>query len=114
FSQFGIRNVQKPLGDLAGEAGMFTLSYFLISTALIASYVSFSKDLPLVNLWREKFLWTILSYTASGVSCLAAYLLVGRLGLYVFIVLIAMMMAAFASYRFYFLRVGSQEVGQAA
>jgi hypothetical protein len=114
FSDFGVQGNRVEIVELIGEVGLFTLAYFLISTMLIALYIAFSKGLPLFRLWREKFLWTLMSYVASGVSCLGSYLLVGRIGVYLFLSLVSVMLVVFLSYRSYFQKMGSSAVTRAA
>jgi hypothetical protein len=114
FADFGFHDGRVGIVNLIGEVGLFTLGYFLISTMLVAAYIAFSKGLSLFKLWREKFLWTLLSYAASGISCLAAYLLVGRLGLYIFLSLVSVMLCLFLFYRSYFHRVENRLASQAA
>lgn len=114
FPDFGQQDSNASTGLIMGEAALLTLGYFLTSTVLIAAYIAFSNGLPIVRLWREKFLWTVISYVSSGASCAAAYLLVGRMGLYVFFALISIMLIVFMSYRFYFGKLDKRAAGQAA
>jgi hypothetical protein len=101
FPQFGTKGAQiSP--TLVGAAGVFTFAYFIISTFLIASHVAFSKGLPLVKLWKDKFLWTLMSYVASGLSAIAAFVLARQVGHYVFLILCAVMVLVFLGYREYF------------
>ena len=104
FAQFGVPGLQMSVLRMSGAVGLFTLCYFLISTSLIAAYVAFSIGEPVLRVWRRKFLWTVMSYIASGASALVAFSLVGRLGYLVFIVVIGVMLTMCLFYRVYFRR----------
>jgi hypothetical protein len=114
FNQFGVRTPHPSIGYLSGSVGLFTLSYFLISTFLIAAYIAFSGGKPLFTLWRQKFFWTIMSYVASGVSAVVTLSLVDRMGYMVLVVVIAMMMMMFLFYRLFFRTVESQALARGA
>lgn len=109
FDQFGVRTPQQSTGYMSGAMGLFTVSYFLISTFLIAAYIAFAGGKPLIRLWRQKFLWTIMSYVASGISAVVTFSLVGRLGYMVLVVAIATMMMMFLFYRIFFKTIEKQE-----
>ena len=102
FDRFGVPGVQMSLLRMSGAVGLFTLCYFLISTSLIAAYVAFSIGEPVLRVWRQKFLWTIMSYIASGASALVAFSLVGRIGYLVFVLVIGVMFTVCLFYRLYF------------
>jgi hypothetical protein len=102
FDQFGVRTPQQSIGYLTGAVGLFTVSYFMISTSLIAAYIAFAGGHPLIRLWRRKFLWTIMSYVASGISGVVTFSLVDRLGYLVLVVVIALMVTMFLFYRVFF------------
>ena len=104
FDQFGTPGAQVSVIHMSGALGIFSISYFLISTFLVASYVAFSNGESVLRLWRQKFLWTIMSYIASGASALVAFSLVGRMGYLVFVVVIGAMFAMFLFYRSFFRR----------
>ncbi len=91
--------------EIIAALGLFTFAYFIISTLLVAAHISFSNGTNLIRLWSESFLWTSISYVASGAAALAAALLVGRIGFFVVPVIIGVMALAFAFYRTYFTRV---------
>jgi hypothetical protein len=86
----------------------------LISTFLIAAYIAFSGGKPLFTLWRQKFLWTVMSYIASGISAVATFSLVGRLGYMVLVIAIVMMIVMFLFYRVFFKTVGEQALARSS
>ena len=102
FDQFGVPGLEMSVLRMSGAVGLFTLCYFLISTTLIAAYVAVSIGEPLLRVWRQKFLWTVMSYIGSGASALVAFSLVGRLGYLVFVVVIGVMFSTCLFYRVYF------------
>ena len=104
FDQFGTPGAQLSVLQMSGALALFSVSYFLISTWLIASFVAFSNGESVLRLWRQKFLWTIMSYIGSGASALVAFSLVGRLGYLVFVVVIGAMFTMFLFYRSFFRR----------
>ncbi len=104
FDQFGAPGAQMSVLRMSGAVGLFSISYFLISTSLVAAYIAFSNGEPLLRLWRQKFLWTIMSHIGSGASALVAFSLVGRLGYLVFVPVIGAMFTMFLFYRVYFRR----------
>jgi hypothetical protein len=112
FDQFGVRTPQQSIGYVSGAVTLFTVSYFLISTSLIAAYVSFSGGHPLIRLWRQKFFWTIMSYTASGIAALLTFALVDRLGYMVLSVVIGLMITMFLFYRVFFKAFEKQALAQ--
>jgi len=104
FHQFAVPGVRLSVLQMSGAVGVLSISYFLISTFLIAAYIAFSDGEPLLGLWRRKFLWTIMSYIGSGASALITFSLVGRLGYLVFVLVICAMFTMFLFYRVYFRR----------
>jgi len=104
FNQFGTPGAQLSVLQMSGALALFSISYFLISTALIASFIASSNGESVLRLWRQKFLWTIMSYIGSGASALVAFSLVGRLGYLVFVVVIGSMFTMFLFYRSFFRR----------
>jgi hypothetical protein len=112
FDRFGVRTDKLSMGYLVGSMAIFTLSYFLISTLLIASYLAFSNDSPLVQLWKQKFLWTSISYLGSGVTAVLSLSLVERIGYFVFVVVIGVMLVMFVFYRSYFNNVEKKALSQ--
>jgi len=105
FPRFGSTSERLPLSELVGAMGIFALCYFLISTALVASFIAARKRAPLWQFWRENFLWTSLSYLANAGFTVAAYELVGRFGFYIFFVGAAAMFLISLFYRTYFDKV---------
>jgi putative nucleotidyltransferase with HDIG domain len=63
--------------ELAAPLLVFTVSYFLLNSWLIAFAISLQENLPAYPVWREHFLWTSLNYF-GGAS--VAALLVGYRG----------------------------------
>ena len=104
FGQFGVPALQTSVARMSAAVGLLALSYFLISTLLIAAYVAISRGEPVLRVWRQKFLWTIMSYIASGASALVAFSLVGRMGYMVFVLAIGGMFTMCLFYRVYFRR----------
>jgi HD-GYP domain-containing protein (c-di-GMP phosphodiesterase class II) len=113
FPDFGTSNA-RPVASVILETALFTLLYFVISTSLIAAYIAASKGEPVLKLWKENFLWTSISFIASGATALAAYYLVGRFGYTIFLVFMGVMMLVFLFYRTYFRKVedANQRAGQ--
>jgi putative nucleotidyltransferase with HDIG domain len=107
FPAFGNPNAPSSVAVMVSATALFTLLYFLISTSLIAAYIAVSNKQSLLKLWRENFLWTSVSYLASGAAALAAFYLVGRFGYASFLVLTGAMMMIFLFYRTYFQKVES-------
>jgi hypothetical protein len=112
FDQFGVRTPQPSIEYLAGAVGLFTVSYFLISTGLIAAYIAFSGGHPLIRLWRQKFLWTVMSYLASGISAVVTFSLVDRLGYMVLVIVMGLMATMFFFYRIFFKTFEKQALAQ--
>src|SRR5207244_990187 len=85
FPDFAREGVRPPVGYVIGAIALLASSYFVAQTVLIATYIASSTLQPLWKLWREKFLWTIMSYVVSGASALAAFMLADRPGYLVFL-----------------------------
>ncbi len=106
---FGSVSASASIAEMTTALGFFTLSYFLLSTSLVASYVALSSEAPVLKVWRENFLWTSVSYAASGVSALGVYILVGRLSYYSFLIPVGLMAFVSLFYRAYFQKVESEK-----
>jgi putative nucleotidyltransferase with HDIG domain len=113
FPAFGERTAQ-PVVDVIVQIGLFSVFFFFIETFLVAGYVAAAERTPFFKMWRENFIWTSVSYVASGGSALAAYFLVARYGYYVFLIPVGLIMVVFYFYRSYFKKVDSanQKVGE--
>jgi hypothetical protein len=107
FDQFGSNGSQMSAGALAAALGLFTVVYFLMSTMLISTYIALSTRKPVIKLWKDKFLWTFVSYLGSGASAFAVALLAERMGHLVFLVSAGTMLALFLFYRAYFRRAST-------
>jgi putative nucleotidyltransferase with HDIG domain len=105
FPGFGVRDSFISPVKLAAAVALLTGCYFVISTSLIGAYISFSTKDSFLKVWREHFLWTSVSYLASGVSSFAACFLIARFGYYTFLVPIGVMVMALFFYRTYFNKV---------
>ena len=55
------------ISELCSPLLVFTLSYFLLNSSLIAVAISVEKDTPAVKVWRENFFWLSLNFL-SGAS----------------------------------------------
>ena len=105
FPSFGANTAGLSIIELLAAMGLFTFCYFLVSTFLVAGFVAVSRRESFIRTWVENFLWTSISYVASGVSALVACLLAERFGYYVIFVPVGMMMLIFLFYRSYFTKV---------
>ena len=107
FPLFGRATKQLPVVEIVAAMGLFTFCYFILSTSLVAAHVAASTRRPFASLWKENFLWTSISFAASGASAVAVSLLVERFGFYVFLVPAGLMTLVFYFYHTYFQKVES-------
>jgi signal transduction histidine kinase/CheY-like chemotaxis protein len=107
FKNFGINTKSLTVAELAAALGLFTLVYFSVSTFLIAAYLAVASNESFWKSWKENCMWTSISYAASGVSAMGAYLLVDRFGYYSFIIPVGLMGFVYLFYRVYFQKVES-------
>jgi signal transduction histidine kinase/CheY-like chemotaxis protein len=105
FPAFGGITPGLSIGQMMAALGLFTLSYFFISTSLVAAYLALSNDEPFLKVWRENLLWTSVSYAASGLSALIVYILVGKFSYYSFLVPVGLMVFVYLFYQAYFQKV---------
>lgn len=113
FPAFGERSAQ-PAVNVVIQIGLFSILFFFIETFLVAGYVAASTRKSFFTMWRENFIWTSVSYVASGGSALTAYFLAARYGYYVFLVPVGLIIVVFYFYRSYFSKVESanQKAGE--
>ena len=102
FNDFGGGPSSLSLVYLVAALAVLTASNFLISAILIASYVATTTSHQLVEIWKKRFAWTVVSYAASGASALLAFYLASYIGYYVFLVLTGVMLGVFGFYKAYF------------
>jgi len=105
FPGFGSQQTPLSMSHFIGAMGLFALCYFAISTMLVAGFIAAMKGEHLLKLWRESFLWTSVSYLASGVFASASFALVGQFGYYIFLAAGGMMLLVSTFYRTYFQKV---------
>jgi len=73
------------------------VTYFLISTSIIASAIAFDEERPFLNVWLFNFKWTIPNYFALGIiGVLLAqfYHLSAQAGVLVILIFLPMLLAA--------------------
>lgn len=107
FKDFGINTRALTVAELTIALALFTLVYFVTSTLLVAAYLAVSSNRSFWKAWKEDCMWASVSYAASGVSALGAYLLVGSFGYYSFLVPVGLMAFVYLFYRAYFQKVES-------
>ena len=107
FPLFGAGMGHQPLAEIVGSLGLFTVCYYVVTTALIASYITLSNREPLWKFWRDNLSWTSLQHAASGASALGVCFLVDRFGYYSFLVPVGLIMLVVLFYRTYFQKVES-------
>ncbi|HLG17830.1 MAG TPA: ATP-binding protein [Blastocatellia bacterium] len=105
FPLFGRATNQLRAIEIVAAMGLFAFVYFILSTSLIAAHVAASSRKPFLSFWRENFLWTAISFAASGASASAVSILVGRFGVYAFLLPVGLMTLVFYFYRTYFQKV---------
>lgn len=102
FPLFGTGIGQLSIANMITAVVLLTICYFIISNLLIAGYIAVAKGEGIFKVWRESFPCASLSYIASGISALVAYLLIGQIGYMVFLILIGEIVLVFQFYRAYF------------
>jgi putative nucleotidyltransferase with HDIG domain len=95
-TQPGLSKVQLLLA-----VGLLAFCYGAVSTLLISIYLSIWKELRFLNLWKENSIWSSISFIGSGGSAVIGCLLAEQLGYYVFVVIIALMIAISLFYRMF-------------
>ena len=105
FPLFGTHPGEMPFQNLLSAIGVFTASYFLVSTFLISAFIAAATRDKVIKVWTENVLWVSISFIASGLSAMAACLLVGRFGYNVLVIPVGLGVMVLLFYRTYFRQV---------
>ena len=94
------------VGQIAGERALSalmlaTLAFYLVNTLLVAGVVGISGGIPVVLVWKEKYLWSAPSYFAGGALALMMGALVTRYGIASLILCLPFSVLIYYSYRLY-------------
>ena len=107
FPDFGSGSAVIQTRELVGAAAILTLIYFLISSSLIAAFIALSNRDSFRSVVRESMAWTSLSNVAAGASAVVVSLLAERVGYYVLLVPIALLLMGYLFYSTYFRKLDS-------
>ncbi len=94
------------VGSLATERDLpalmlATLAFYLVNTLLVAGVVGISAGAAVLQVWREKYLWSAPSYFAGGAVALLMGALVRRYGIYSLVLCLPFSILLYYSYRLY-------------
>ena len=94
------------VGRLASERDvsslmLATLAFYLVNTLLVAGVVGISIGMPVIRVWKEKYLWSAPSYFAGGALALMMGALVARYGITSLILCLPFSVLIYHSYRLY-------------
>jgi len=79
-----------------------TLTFYLTNTLLVAGVVGISNHVPVLGVWKDKYLWSAPSYFAGGALALIMSSLAGRFGIYSLVLCLPFSILIYYSYRLYF------------
>jgi diguanylate cyclase (GGDEF)-like protein len=94
-----------PLEAIVVPLGLMALAHYLINSSLVALLTSVSQRLPLLQTWRDNYLWTSLTFFAGASAAGIAYVFIRKLGLSAFLVCLPILAITYYSYRIYLGRV---------
>ncbi len=94
--------------------GMFpivgaSLAYFVVNTLVLSGIIGFTTEKPILNVWRESFLWTSPQYLVGGVIAQCFRLLVARIGIGGAVMTLPVVYLVYRSYNIYLTRVEEQQ-----
>ncbi len=78
-----------------------TLAFYLVNTLLVAGVVGISSGMPVIGVWKEKYLWSAPSYFAGGALALLMAALVGKYGITSLVLCLPFSVLIYHSYRLY-------------
>ncbi len=118
---FGIRTDEQLHGQtgyvqdfLIGLAVM-TIVYFFVNTSLAALYDSISGNVRLAQVWKQKYLWSFITYFVGAGGAGILVQLSDRLGFVVIVAAVPIILLLYSSYRMYIttVRLSLQQAEQA-
>jgi signal transduction histidine kinase len=78
-----------------------TLAFYLVNTLLVAAVVGISGGIPVMQVWKESYLWSAPSYFAGGALALLMGALVRNYGIYTLLLCLPFSVLLYYSYRLY-------------
>ena len=102
IGSFDIVMLARPLVGAIG-------TYFLVNTLVIAAVIAFSTGRSIVNVWREDFLWSGLTFMVAGTAGAAAAVVIDRGYHWIALLLLAPLYLTYKTYELFIGRLQDQQ-----
>ncbi len=96
------------LAQLALPLVVMALAQYLLNGLLVATLLALKKRRPILQLWRENYLWTSLTFFAAALAALVVYSAMMSFGLLYVLLSLPVIIASYATYRTFFERVAEK------
>ena len=109
--------------SLGGPTGHFDISiltlakplvgaiatYFLFNTGFVAAAIALSTRQPIINVWRNDFLWSGVTFMAAGTAGAIAAVVINRGGFWIATLLLAPIYLTYRTYQLFVARLEDQQ-----
>jgi len=104
----GFRHKDASVDELVLPVITAALVYFLVNTGLVAGVTAWRRRWPILDLWKQNYLWTSISFLASSVAALLGYSAQRSFGGMSLLVVLPLVATVYAFYRAYLGKLASE------
>lgn len=98
-----------PLTRMIVPLAAMGLTHWLVNSVLVATLTATARRLPLLKLWKENYLWTVMSFfTGASAAGILAVLIQHGLAVTAFLIAAPLVAATYITYRVFLGRVDAQ------
>lgn len=101
FTEEQLRGQPGSVSDFLVILSIIAVTQFLVNTALASIYDAMSKELPLLETWKNNYIWTFLTYFVGAAGAGVLVRLVDIAGFRVLIAALPVILFVFLTYRMY-------------
>ncbi|MBC7900420.1 MAG: EAL domain-containing protein [Saprospiraceae bacterium] len=101
YSESQLHGHGEHIQDFVIALSIMALTHFIVNTSLVSTYESLSNGIPFWDTWKNKYLWTFITYFVGAASAGLLIQLSDSIGFGVIIATFPVVLFIFLSYRMY-------------